>query len=115
MYLYDVLIPSETLEENLTSLKLVLEALKEFGFSLNLKKCHFFQDKFEYLGREISVEGIRPRMRKVEALARLPIHTNIKQVRQLLGLAGYFRKFIPEFAIRTASLTKPTQANEPFN
>lgn len=114
VYLDDVLIPSETFEENLQSLDLVLKALHKAGFSLNLKKCHFFQSKLEYLGREISSEGIRPGMRKVEALQKSPIPTTTKQVRQLMGLAGYFRKFIPEFASRTACITKLTRTGESF-
>lgn len=115
VYLDDDLIPSESFEENLASLELVLQALEKAGFSLNLKKCHFFKDRLEYLGREISGEGIRPGMRKVEALVRSPTPSTIKQVRQLMGLAGYFRKFIPEFATRTACITKLTRSNEPFS
>ncbi|VEN50974.1 unnamed protein product [Callosobruchus maculatus] len=72
VYLDDILIPSETVEDNLTSLGNVLQALKNAGFSLNLKKCHFLQDKLEYLGREVSAEGIRPGIQKVEALTKSP-------------------------------------------
>lgn len=43
-----------------------------------------------------------------------PTPTTLKQIRQFMGLAGYFRKFIPKFAIRTAPITKLTRANEPF-
>lgn len=43
-----------------------------------------------------------------------PIPSSTKQVGQLMGLAGYFRKFIPEFASRTVWITKLTHVNEPF-
>lgn len=114
VYLDDILIPSESIEDAFNSLVLVFEALQKAGFSLNLKKCHFFQSKLNYLGREISADGIRPGTRKVEALVKSPTPTTLKQIRQFMGLAGYFRKYIPEFAIRTAPITKLTRANEPF-
>lgn len=115
VYLDDILIPSQTIEDALESLRLVFRALQLAGFSLNLKKCHFLQNKVEYLGREVSAEGIRPGSRKTEALLHAPTPTSVKQVRQFMGLAGYFRKFIPEFATRTACITRLTRANEPFS
>lgn len=114
IYLDDVLVPFETVEEALQSLEAVFKALQASGFCLNLKKCQFMQDKLEYLGREISAEGIRSSTRKVEALLKAPTPTNIKKVKQFMGLAGYFRKFIPEFATRIACITKLTRANEQF-
>lgn len=114
VYLDDILIPSVTFEEGLRNLDIVLAALQEEGFSLNVQKCHFFQKEIEYLGREISGAGIRPGSRKVDALLKVPPPENVKQVRQFLGLAGYFRKFIPNFAAKTACITKLTKNNEEF-
>ncbi|CAK9833136.1 Transposon Tf2-6 polyprotein [Anthophora retusa] len=68
--------------------------------------------KIEYLGREISAEGIRPGEAKIKSLLEAPIPENVKQVRQFMGLASYFRKFIPEFAVRTACITKLTKKDE---
>ncbi|CAK9833137.1 Retrovirus-related Pol polyprotein from transposon 297 [Anthophora retusa] len=112
VYLDDILIPSETIEEGFERLKVVLSALDKTGFSLNLKKCAFFKTKIEYLGREISAEGIRPGEAKIKSLLEAPIPENVKQVRQFMGLASYFRKFIPEFAVRTACITKLTKKDE---
>ncbi|CAK9806275.1 Retrovirus-related Pol polyprotein from transposon 297 [Anthophora plagiata] len=112
VYLDDILIPSETIEEGFERLKVVLSALDKAGFSLNLKKCAFFKTKIEYLGREISAEGIRPGEAKIKSLLEAPIPENVKQVRQFMGLASYFRKFIPEFAVRTACITKLTKKDE---
>lgn len=114
VYMDDILVPSISIEEGLESLEKVLGALQEAGFSLNLKKCHFFQEKLDYLGQEVSSKGIRPGSQKVEALTKAPSPANVKQVRQFMGLAGYFRKYVPEFASRTACITKLTRNNEPF-
>jgi reverse transcriptase-like protein/integrase-like protein/aspartyl protease len=114
VYLDDILIPSESVEQGLQFLEAVLTTLQQAGFSLNMKKCHFLQSKLEYLGREISAEGIRPGTRKIDALVKVPSPTTVKQVRQFMGLAGYFRKFVPKFATRTACITKLTKSKEPF-
>ncbi|XP_046142832.1 uncharacterized protein LOC123988087 [Osmia bicornis bicornis] len=99
VYIDDVLIPTQTVEEGLKHLELVLQALDAAGFSLNLEKCKFLQTTINYLGREVSAEGVRPGKDKVKALLESPVPNNVKQVRQFMGLASYFRKFIPEFAL----------------
>jgi hypothetical protein len=114
VYLNDILIPSATVGEGLEFLQLILEALKVAGFSLNISKCKFLQSSVKYLGREISSEGIRPDADKVRALVSSPTPTNPKQVRQFMGLAGYFRKFVPNFASATSCITKLTKLDEPF-
>jgi hypothetical protein len=115
VYLDDVLIPSTTIERGIEKLELVLTALAKAGFSLNINKCKFFQTTVDYLGRSVSAEGIRPSTGKVTALANSPAPGNVKQVRQFMGLASYFRKFIPEFASRTASITQLTKKSTPFS
>ncbi|XP_076545695.1 uncharacterized protein LOC143305545 [Osmia lignaria lignaria] len=115
VYIDDVLIPSRTIEEGLKYLEIVLQALDTAGFSINIEKCKFFQKTIEYLGREVSAEGIRPGKDKVRALLESPVPCNIKQVRQFVGLASYFRKFVPEFAVRTACITKLTKKNEQWH
>lgn len=114
VYMDDILIPSETVEQGLLYLEQILEVLQKSGFSLNISKCSFLQSKITYLGREISADGIRPSERKVEALTRVPSPSNVKQVRQFMGLAGYFRKFIADFARRTACINQLTKKDVPF-
>lgn len=114
VYLDDILIPSVSITEGLDKLNRVLKCLTTAGFSLNITKCHFFEKQIEYLGQEVSERGIRPGKNKVEALLRSPDPCNVKQVRQFMGLANYFRKFVPEMAARTACITKLTKNNEQF-
>ena len=106
VYIDDLLIPFSTISEGLDYLDQTLNALSNAGFTINLSKCNFFETSIEYLGRIISQEGVKPSNKKVSALVNSPTPTNVRQVRQFMGLASYFRRFIPEFASRTASITK---------
>lgn len=92
VYIDDVLIMSSTREEGIALLRQVMQTLTEAGFSINLRKCAFLATQVEYLGRVVSQGQVRPSPRKVEALVNAPVPTNVRQVRQFLGLAGYFRR-----------------------
>lgn len=109
VYIDDVLVPGRTFEEALERLDLILKALENAGFSINLNKCLFMRSSIEYLGYIVGDGKIRPSPTKIEALVRSPIPKNVKQLRQFNGLAGYFRKFIPNFSktmIPSTSLQK---------
>lgn len=112
VYVDDLLIPFSTVSEGLEYLEQTLQALSTAGFTLNLKKCKFFETSIEYLGRIISKDGVGPSDTKVSALIHSPVPTSVKQVKQFMGLASYFRRFIPEFATRTACITKLTKTNQ---
>ena len=67
------------------------------GLKLKLEKCCFFKKHTQYLGHLISAEGIQPRPEKLESIAKMPAPKNPKEVKQFLGLVGYYRKFAPQF------------------
>jgi hypothetical protein len=115
VYLDDILIPSVSVEEGYEKLRLVLIALRKAGFSVNISKCRFLMKTITYLGREISADGIRPDQRKVKAIKESLAPVNVKQVRQFLRLASYFRKFIPAFSTKVACITHLTRNNVQFN
>ncbi|CAK1585469.1 unnamed protein product [Parnassius mnemosyne] len=109
VYMDDILIPSKTIVEAIAKLELVLEALAKAGFAINKKECAFLKSAIEYLGFMVSNGKIRPSPTKVEALAKSPPPTNIKQLRQFNGLAGYFRCFIPRFSTELVPLYNLTK------
>lgn len=114
VYVDDLLIVSETEEQGLERLNTVLEVLTKAGFSLNLKKCSFLKTRVQFLGYEVEAGEIRPNKKKVEALTALPPPESVTQVRQFIGLASYFRQFIPNFSRLMAPLHRLTAGKCPF-
>ena len=111
----DIIIFSKTEEENLQHLEEIFECLRKAGLKLKLQKCSFFKKHIQYLGHLISDEGIQPLPEKLESIAKMPVPQNAKQVKQFLGLVGYYRKFVPHFSDITRPLTQLTQKNKGFN
>jgi hypothetical protein len=113
-YMDDILSPATTVDEGLEKLRKILGSLRAAKLTLNLKKCFFFQTSLNYLGYEVSNEGLRPGQKKIEAVASFPTPTNVHQVRQFVGLASFFRRFISNFAAEAKPLTTLTKANTPW-
>lgn len=110
-YMDDILSPAPSIEDGLDKLKRILEALSQAGLTLNLTKCFFFENTLDYLGFEVSEEGIRPGRRKIDAVALFPTPTTVRQVRQFVGLASFFRRFMPNFARIAKPLTALTKSD----
>lgn len=113
-YLDDILVPSVDLQQGFQRLEEVLKLLREFGLTLKLSKCRFFDSVITYLGYEISVDGIRPNEDKILAVKLFPVPRNVHEVRQFLGLAGYFRKFVKGFGEIARPLTNLLKKDIPF-
>ena len=114
-YLDDIIIFSKTEEEHLQHLEEIFERLRKAGLKLKLQKCSFFKKHIQYLGHLISDEGNQPLPEKLESMAKMPVPQNAKQVKQFLGLVGYYRKFVPHFSDIARPLTQLTRKNEGFN
>ena len=86
MYIDDVLVFSEKLEEHLQHLRLVLERLRKAGLKLKPSKCHFLRESVEYLGHVIIPQDLRPNPKQVKAVVEIPVPQTVTNVRQFLGL-----------------------------
>ncbi|CAB3242850.1 unnamed protein product [Arctia plantaginis] len=105
IYMDDILIPSRTFDEGLQRLEQVLGLLLDAGLTLKMEKCNFFQEKIVFLGFEINKFGIRPGEKKTQAVSKFPVPCNQSDVRRFLGLAGFFRRFVKDFALLARPLT----------
>ena len=113
-YLDDIIIYSSTPEEHLQHIKTVFERLCHAKLSMKLSKCHFFAKEIQYLGHILGREGIKPVPAKTEAIKAIHPPVNLKQVRTFLGLVGYYRKFIKNFAKIAKPLTMLTRMDVKF-
>ena len=113
-YLDDIIIFSKTEEEHLEHLRIIFDHLRKAGLKLKIQKCDFFKKHIQYLGHLISDEGIQPLPEKLESIRKVSVPTNPKEVKQFLGLVGYYRKFIPRFADISRVLTKLTRKDIDF-
>ena len=112
-YLDDVVIHSTTWEEHIRHLTDVLQRLKEAGLTIRPKKCQFGMDRCSYLGHVVGNGEVRPEETKVQAVRDFPPPTTKRRVRAFLGLTGYYRKFIPDYAEIAAPLTDLTKKTAP--
>ena len=113
-YLDDILIFSPDNKTHLEHLEAVFQRLREADLKLKASKCNFFKKHIQYLGHLVSGEGIEPLPEKLEAVRKMPPPTTPKEVRQFLGLVGYYRKFVPKFADIARPLTNLTKLDVPY-
>ena len=99
-YLGDIIVFSKTFEEHIDHVRTVLQRLRAHGVKLKATKCKFFQKEVRYLGRIVSEEGYRIDSENVNAINSLKETPpkSVGEVRKLLGLLGYYRRYLPDFA-----------------
>ena len=113
-YLDDIIIFSKTEEEHLQHLEEIFVRLRKFGLKMKREKCSFFKKHIQYLGHLVSEGGFEPLPEKLESIRQMPAPKTAKEVKQFLGLIGYYRKFVPRFADISRPLTKLTRHNITF-
>ena len=114
VYLDDILILSKTAEDHLKHLRQVFTTLQEHRFQIKLSKCKFMQEQVKYLGHILSRDGIQADPAKVQTLLDWEMPSNTTGMLQFLGLANYFRKFIPNYSRLAAPLYHLTKKSVTF-
>ena len=97
-------------EKHLEKLEQVLTRLQESGLKVNAVKSFFARTNLEYLGYNISREGLRPSQKKVEAILQIKAPTTRKQLRRFIGMVNYYRDMWPQRSHFLAPLSSMTSA-----
>ena len=104
-YLDDIIIFSQDELQHLEHLEIVFSCLREAVLKMKRSKCDFFKSEIHYLGHLISPEGISPLPNKLDSIKHMPVPNSMKEIKQFLGLTGYYRKFVLRFADISRPLT----------
>ena len=114
-YLDDIIIFSNSEEEHLLHLEEVFCQLRKAGLKMKQLMCDFFKSQIHHLGHLISEDGICPLPDKLDSIKSMPAPKCKKEIKQFLGLTGYYRKFVPRFADILRPLTRLTKKETVFN
>nr|GFD03400.1 putative reverse transcriptase domain-containing protein [Tanacetum cinerariifolium] len=95
-------------------LKTILELLKREQLYAKFSKCDFWLESIQFLGHVIDSEGVHVDPAKIATIKNWATPTTPTEVRQFLGLTGYYRRFIKGFSLISKPLTKLTQKNKKF-
>ena len=110
VYLYDILIFSQNMDEHWEHLRWALNQLWKAKLYGQLHKCEFLKDQVDYLGFEVSLHGIQASPEKVRAIIEWPKPKSVHDVRSFLGLASYYKRFVRGFSEMARPLTALTRA-----
>lgn len=113
-YQDDFVLCADSFEDMSSKLKSVLSTLSENNITLTPSKCVFFTDNIEYLGFHISQNTIRPISANIAKITRFTPPKTVRQVRRFLGLCGFYRNLIPNFAHITSIINELTHKNKKF-
>lgn len=114
VFIDDIIIFSKTQQDHANHLRLVFEACMKYNLRLKKKKCYFCRQEVEYLGHTISINGILPNGRNTEKVQNMPKPRNAKDIRSFLGMTGYYRRFVQDYASMAEPLTKMTRKDQQF-
>ncbi|GJV42988.1 putative nucleotidyltransferase, ribonuclease H [Tanacetum coccineum] len=115
VFIDDILIYSRDEKEHEEHLKTILELLKKEELYAKFSKCEFWIHTVKFLGHVIDSSGIHVDPTKIEAVKNWASPTTPSEIRQFLGLAGYYRRFIEGFSKIAKPMTELTQKNQKFN
>jgi hypothetical protein len=110
----DILIYSQSYQEHTQHIALVLQRLQDHHWQVKKSKCAFAQQTISYLGHLISGAGISTDPAKIHTIREWPVPTTAKELRSILGLSGYYMKFVKHYGIIAKPLTNLLRKGELF-
>lgn len=113
VFIDDLIVFSDSLEEHERRLIKVLNRLKEYVLKLSPKKCSFFHTSVGYLGHIVSQHSVSTDPSKIEAVKTWPKPQTLKELKSFLGFAGYYRRFVKDFSKIVRTLNDLTAGYPP--
>ena len=114
VYLDDIILFSQTFAEHLEHLREVFHCLRQAGLKLKPSKCIFVRPEVPFLGHVVSAEGVQTDPKKTETISTWPRPTSIAEVCSFLGLTGYYRRFVKNWAAIASPLSDLTGKRKQF-
>lgn len=114
VYLDDAVVYGTTVDEHDRRLAAVLERFAEYEILLNEKKCVYNTDTLEFLGHQLSIEGVKPTESRILAIQSFREPHNLSELRSFLGLVCYVGRFVPNLASLTDPLRQLLRSKDQF-
>lgn len=105
VYLDDIIVYSSSLQEHLDKLRTIFDRLRKTNLKVQLDKSEFLRKEVLYLGHTITSNGLKPNNDKIKAVLNYPLPRTTTEIKSFLGLIGYYRRFIKDFAKITQPMT----------
>ncbi|XP_071051474.1 uncharacterized protein [Onthophagus taurus] len=114
VYLDDIVVVTSTFQEHVETLREVLRRLRVAGLTVSREKCQWVRPELKYLGYVVSSRGLQVDPEKIKSIIELPVPKNVREVRRILGMMSWYRKFVPQFSTYTAPITDLLRKNRKF-
>lgn len=114
VYMDDIIIFSESMEDHIRHLHLVLERLRAHNLWVSVEKCRFAVPELEYLGHKVTADATYPLDRHSTKVQGFTVPKTVKQLRSFIGTASWLREYIPNFAELISPLTDLTKKGKKF-
>ncbi|CAM5144052.1 unnamed protein product [Eretmochelys imbricata] len=112
-YIDDICVFSQTWEDHVSQVRQVLDRLQEAGLTIKAEKCKVGMAEVSYLGHRVGSGHLKPEPAKVEVIRDWPAPHTKKQVQAFIGLAGYYRRFVPRFSAIATPTTELCKKGKP--
>ena len=114
IFIDDIQVYSKTKEDHVKQLRVMLQKLREHKLYAKYSKCEFWFTEVSFLGHILSHNGILVDPSKIKDVVEWVTPTTVKEVRDFLGLVGYYHQFMPNFSKIAKPLIRLSKKNEPY-